>query len=302
MKYFGVCPGSCGEFIQGILGDREYLVSYGVNVYSKAVIEEKKQDIKKGPYKARKALEAVFKYFNLDIECTKNISLEITSNIPIGKGMASSTGDIGSTIQAGLHLLGKELASHQISKIAATIEPTDSIFIEDNCIFDPLKGEILKRLGYVEGIKVLVLEPEEILNTLKIRKQKDYYAKKESNKPFVKEAFHMLEEGFEKKDLNLIGKASTLSGRLNENIHKKEGLEDIIKISENFGAYGVNVAHSGTVIGIILDQEMNPKKLKEKLLLNKLNKKYKKIYSLHVIRGGVEGGVLDERISSISTW
>lgn len=302
MKHFGLCPGSCGEFIQGILEDKEYLVSYAVDLYSKAIVEEKKQSIKRGPYKARKAIEEVFKHFNLNIEDTKNISLDIKSYIPIGKGMASSTGDIGASIKATLNLLGKNLESHEISKIAATVEPTDSIFIEENCIFNPLEGEVLKKLGYIDGIKVLVLEPDEILNTLGLRSTPHYYIKKETNRPFIKEAFDILEEGFNKKDLKLIGKACTLSGLLNENIHQKEGLKDIIKISDEFGAYGVNIAHSGTVIGIILDEEMNSNKLREKLISHKLNKKYKKMYSLNVIRGGIQGGVIDERISSISAW
>ena len=48
-----------------------------------------------------------------------------------------------------------------------------------------------------------------------------------------------------------IGKASTFSSLANESIHKKEGLEKIIEISKNYGAYGVNVAHSGTVVRYI---------------------------------------------------
>ncbi|SHK32016.1 GHMP family kinase ATP-binding protein [Tepidibacter formicigenes] len=292
MKHFGICPGSCGEFIQGMLEDSEYLVSYAVNMYSKAQVEEKSENIRKGPYKARKALQEVFKYFNLDVKDTKNISLNVKSNIPIGKGMASSTADIGATINAALSFLGKELDSHKISKIAAKVEPTDSIFIENNCIFNPLKGEVLKELGYVDGIKVLVLEPNEKLNTQSIRRKQDYFLKKQDNKEKIKQAFKTLEEGFKNNDLKLIGKAATISSILNENIHKKDGLHEIIKITEEFGAYGVNIAHSGTVIGIILDKEMNHKKLEEKLILRKLNKKYKKIYSLDVIRGGVRGGEL----------
>ncbi|SHH41026.1 GHMP family kinase ATP-binding protein [Tepidibacter thalassicus] len=288
MRHFGICPGSCGEFIQGILEDSEYLVSYAVNIYSKAQIEERKNNIRKGPYKARKALQEVFKYFNLDVEDTKNISLIVNSDIPIGKGMASSTADIGATIKATLSFLGKELDSHEISKIAAKVEPTDSIFMENNCIFNPLKGEVLKKLGYIDGIRILVLEPDEKLNTQSIRRENNYFLKKQFNKEKIKEAFEMLEEGFKKNDLKLVGKASTISSLLNENIHKKDGLKDIIKITEEFGAYGVNIAHSGTVIGIILDKEMNYKKLEEKLILKKLNKKYKRMYSLDVIRGGVK--------------
>ncbi|WFD09908.1 cobalamin biosynthesis protein [Tepidibacter hydrothermalis] len=290
MKHYGICPGSCGEFIQGMIKDKEYLVSYAVNMYSRADIYEKSNNVNRGHFKSRRALEKVFEHFGFSKNDTKNISLRIKSNIPLGKGMASSTADIGATIKATLSFLNKDMTDEEISKIAATIEPTDSIYINDNCIFDPLKGEIFKKLGYIDGIKILTLEPDERLNTQHIRKRQDYFIKKKANEEKLKYAFDILEKGFENKDLSLVGKAATISSILNENIHKKEGLSEIIKISEDYGAYGVNVAHSGTVVGIILDKDMDEAKLKEKLIMNKIDKKYKKIYSLNVIRAGLKGG------------
>ena len=265
MKYLGICPGSCGEFVQGMLDNNEYLVSYAIDKYSKAIIEERNDNIKLGPKKSRMAIEEVFRYFDLDIKYTRKLSLEIISEIPIGKGMASSTADIGATIKATLSLLNEDMTQEEISKLASKIEPTDSIYMDKNCIFDPLKGEIKKVLGNVNDVNILVLEPKETLNTKAIRSHKDYKSIKFKNKEAMDIAFKTLEQGFKNKDLNLIGKACTISSLANENIHKKEYLNDIIKISENYGAYGVNVAHSGTVIGIILDKGMDPYKLRQKI-------------------------------------
>ena len=128
MKFYGICPASCGEFVQGILKDEEYLSSYAVNLYSKVIVEEKANDINIGPKKSRKAIEKVFEKFNIPIRESKNISLKIESKIPTGKGMASSSADIGATIVATLNLINKKLSSEDISKIASSIEPTDSIF------------------------------------------------------------------------------------------------------------------------------------------------------------------------------
>ena len=49
---------------------------------------------------------------------------------------------------------------------------------------------------------------------------------------------------------------------------KRQYLKEIIEISKNYGAYGVNIAHSGTVVGILIDKYMNDTMLIE--LLNKL--------------------------------
>ena len=121
MKYYGICPASCGEFVQGVMDRAEYLCSYAVDLYSTAEVEEKLNNINLGPLKSRKAIEAVFKKFNIPVEESKNISLNIRSKIPVGKGMASSTADIGATIGATLGLIKKELSSEEIAKLASTI-------------------------------------------------------------------------------------------------------------------------------------------------------------------------------------
>ena len=102
MKSYGICPASCGEFVQGFLGDDEYLSSYAIDMFSVVTLEEKKEKINKGPRKSRKAMEKVFEKFNIPLEESQNLSLEINSTIPVGKGMASSTADIGATIKATL--------------------------------------------------------------------------------------------------------------------------------------------------------------------------------------------------------
>lgn len=287
MKHYGICPASCGEFVQGILGKEEYLSSYAIDLYSTAMIEEKINDINIGPSKSRIAIEKVFERFNLPIGESKNISLNIYSKIPVGKGMASSSADIGATIVATLSLIGKYLSSEEISKIASTIEPTDSTYIKKNVIFNPLNGEIIKYLGNIKNSKVIILEPNKTLNTIKIRNTPNYEKIKFQNKEIISEAFYLLEEGIKNNDLYLVGKASTLSSLANENIHKKQGLKEIIEISQNYGSYGVNVAHSGTVIGILIDKSMNDQRLIELLKRYKIDSVYKNIYTLNIIDGGI---------------
>lgn len=289
MKAYGICPASCGEFVQGILDKEEYLCSYAIDLYSKAVLEEKLEDVQRGPYKSRMAIKSVFKRFGIPVRECRNISLQINSDIPVGKGMASSTADIGATIKATLSLINKSLSNEDIAKLAAKIEPTDSIYLEKNSIFNPITGETIKSLGNIENGKVIILEPKKTLSTKRIRSIPDYNERKIRNKETIKEAFDLLEQGMTKNDLNLIGRASTLSSLANENIHRKYQLNEIIEISNSYGAYGVNIAHSGTVIGIIIDRDMNEKRLLELLYDAKINSFYNKIYTSDIIDGGLRG-------------
>ncbi|MBC6004971.1 MAG: cobalamin biosynthesis protein [Paeniclostridium sordellii] len=287
MKSRGICPASCGEFVQGIVKDKEYLSSYAIDRYSIVTLEERIEDVKKGPLKARKAIEEVFKYFNLPKKELKHISIDINSEIPISKGMASSTADIGATIKATLNLIGKNLDEYEISRLATKIEPTDSIYIKENTIFNPLDANVIKKLGVLDTGKVLILEPNETLSTKYIRKKENYNKLKKQNKYIIEYAFKLLEEGIKKKDLNLIGQACNISSIANENIHKKKYLNEIMDISKEYGAYGVNIAHSGTVVGILLESDMNEEIIKTKLIDRKINKKYKKIYTANIIAGGL---------------
>ncbi|HBH3439910.1 cobalamin biosynthesis protein [Clostridioides difficile] len=291
MKSYGICPASCGEFVQGIIDDEEYLCSYAIDMYSEVYIEEKLVDINLGRYKSRLAIEKVFKKFNLPKKYTKNISLNINSKIPVGKGMASSTADIGATIKATLSLIDKDLSSEEISKLAAEIEPTDSIFIDKNSIFNPLNGTVIKYLGNLTNAKVIILEPNKVLDTMKIRLRQDYNKLKVENKEVIKKSFALLEEGLKKNNLSLVGEACTLSSLANENIEKKEYLNEIIKISKKYGAYGVNIAHSGTVVGILIDKSMNDKKMIDTLCESNINSVYNKIYTQNIINGGIKGEI-----------
>lgn len=283
MKSYGICPASCGEFVQGFLDKEEYLSSYAIDMFSIAILEEKKENINLGPKKSRQAIKKVFERFNIPLDECKNISLDINSNIPIGKGMASSTADIGATIRATLSILNKELSNEEISYIASEIEPTDSILLYKNSIFNPINGQVKKYLSTLDNGRVIILEPNEILETSRIRSNPNYLNIKLENKSIINKSFNLLEQGLKEKDLKLIGKACTLSSLANENIHKKPYLNEIIEISDNMGAYGVNIAHSGTVIGILIDNKMDHEKIIRHLKEKSLHDYYKKIHLSKII-------------------
>lgn len=287
MKFYGVCPASCGEFVQGVLDNEEYLSSYAINLFSVATLEEGKEVIHKGPKKSRKAMELVFEKFNIPVYESKKISLNINSQIPIGKGMASSTADIGATIKATLSMLGKSLTGEEMSKLAVKIEATDSLLLNSHSIFNPLTADIKKYLGTIDNTKVVILEPDEILNTKLIRMTPNYKTYKMQNKEIIQKSFQLLDEGFYKGNLSLVGEACTLSSLANENIHKKPFLDDIINISNKFECYGVNIAHSGTVIGILMDIDMDDERIIQYLRDTKLSKYYKKIYTSNIIDGKI---------------
>jgi len=61
----------------------------------------------------------------------------------------------------------------------------------------------------------------------------------------------LISEGLATGDITLIGKGATISARANQQILFKPHLEKMIAIGHTWGAVGVNIAHSGTVVGIL---------------------------------------------------
>ncbi len=73
----------------------------------------------------------------------------------------------------------------------------------------------------------------------------------------------MIKESFLNKDIKKLGEAITLSSLENQKILYKENLEEIIKTALSYNAYGVNIAHSGTLIGILNDKNTKTEALKK---------------------------------------
>lgn len=285
-----ICPASCGELLQGYIKGGEKLISYGINLFSKVTLMEMgEEDVKRSQYnhgKAYRMLEDVFRYYGYHEEDYRSIGLKIDSDIPIAKGMASSTADLVATAVATATYLGKTPSEEEVAKICINIEPTDSTVFSHITLFDHLKGSFTKNYGNFPSCKVLLLEGRQSINTIDFRKTDHSDILKENYETMKKALLHF-EKGMEKKDLNEIGKAATLSGFANQKIIYKEGLEDIHELSEKLGAYGVNVAHSGSVIGILYN---NKEFDKEKFLYEINKKEYVKHYlsfsSYDIISGG----------------
>lgn len=288
MKASAMCPGSCGELIQGIMDGRELLVSYPVNLYSRVtLIETTRSAICYKPPKVRKALELTFKMLGFPVEETRNIQIEIESDIPSCKGMASSTADIGAVIAAVGCLLEKNISIDLMVDIALKIEPTDSILFEDITLFDPVQGLVRQSLGQLPSMKVIVLEGRGTIDTMEFRKR-NYIPVKTKYTDRMEEAFKLLKTGIEKGNCFDIGKAGIISAFANQEILKKEQLKRVVDKTLTWGAVGINVAHSGTVIGVLVDASLkDPEEIMRKIKAERMNIDMTDVYCLDIVQGGV---------------
>jgi L-threonine kinase len=77
----------------------------------------------------------------------------------------------------------------------------------------------------------------------------------------------------------LIGEAATISSIANEKVLEKPDLLAIIRCAKEAKAVGVNVAHSGTVIGILIDKAYTDAEVVKAALENEgLLQRFERVY------------------------
>lgn len=251
MRVTASCPGSCGELIQGWLGDSQKLVSYGINRFSRVTIRcEKTFEASKS--KAEEALRQTLTHLDLPSGEAGRLSLKIDSDLPVAKGMASSTADIAATCQAVAAYYGKQLSMDEIVDICLAIERTDSILFPTLTLFEQKHGSVRESSGWAPHFYVIVLEPEETLATEVFHSAENDHRFYQQRGRFSEVYLHY-QQAVKEKSLQKLGEAAMQSAVLNQEILPKPYFAELLKLQQCHQWLGFNVAHSGSVIGIMIE-------------------------------------------------
>jgi len=278
MRVTASCPGSCGELIQGWLGDSQKLVSYGIDRFSNVTISPG-SSFEHGHLKAKEALQRTLVHFDLPDTDSKNISLSIDSELPVAKGMASSTADIAATCQAVAAFLGKTISMEEIIEICLAIERTDSILFPTLTLFEQKDGLVREESGWAPHFYVVVLEPKKTVTT-------EAFHSKETDRLFYqqraqfKKVYLHYAKAVKERSVKLLGEAAVQSAILNQKILPKPYFSELLKLQRQHQWLGVNVAHSGSVIGIMVETQEEIATVLTAIQRSELNRCYSKV-SVH---------------------
>ena len=257
-----------------------------IDVYSVATVElspgEGGVSGPKDSSKAREAVRATLDYLAGDAE---EAVLRLDSPLPRGKGMASSTADVAAAIVATASALGRGLSPTQIAEIALTVEPSDGIMFPDIALFDHRAGRIARTLGPPPSMRIVILDFGGSVDTEDFNRvdREDTLRQLE---PDITQAVRLIEEGIRRADPARIGRGATLSALVHQQVLFKPHLEAVLELSEQLGAVGINVAHSGTVIGLLLPDEPQLAKRAASLALRQLPD-LESVLCSRIVGGGV---------------
>tara|TARA_Y100000815_G_scaffold181585_1_gene165502 strand:+ start:92 stop:1033 length:942 start_codon:yes stop_codon:yes gene_type:complete len=246
-------PGVCGELAQGVIEGIHFLVTCPVDFYSRVKVDiysdgpgvEAPQDCDKAAAAVRRTL---FHLKNAKVRA----KLTINNPIPRGKGMASSSADLAAAIAATGFALGEEISPYQIAQIALSIEPTDGIMIPGVALFDHRAGIIRESLGPPPPMEIVALDLGGTVDTVQFN-MVDRFQRWQSVDEQTGEALRLLRRGIEEQDPELVGRGASISAEASQTVLAKPRLAEVKEFAESVGAVGVNVGHSGTIMGVLLD-------------------------------------------------
>lgn len=256
-----------GEILQGIFegNDGQYhngLITMPCTLYrssAKFIPSQIPQITSNIPskWKAIRAVELVLEKFADRIAPYQGGELILESDIPVSWGLGSSTCDVVTSIDAVSKSFGFNLERAQVAKLAVTAEiASDStMFAHEVVLFAQREGVILTKYHTsLPNISVLGFNscPELCgIDTLAIKKIN--YSQKE------KKLFSQLLEAFgsamNSQSPNLLAKVSTESAIINQQYLPKPLFNNILDLVGAVDALGIQIAHSGTVIGVLFDDK-----------------------------------------------
>jgi L-threonine kinase len=245
-------PGTCGELAQGTLDGEPCLISCPIDYYSIAEVCFQSWNgwtVPEHAPKTRAALQVGLAYLD---RATSGGYVRLQTTLPRGRGYGSSTADIGATLYALGEAAGQELIPSEVARLAVHVEPTDSSLFPGLALWDHRYGHVYEDLGVPPALMVVILDPGGVVDTLAFN-QGDYREVLGRLAPQHCEAFALVREGLRQGNLEALGTAATLSARAHQAILANPLLEPALSLARDVRALGVCRAHSGTLLGLLLD-------------------------------------------------
>lgn len=268
-------PGTCGELVQGRIGSFDFLVTCPIDLYSRVRVElldvtvsREGSDTLVGVFprdawKTRLAVIKTLRFFGLT---GGEAIVRVSSDVPVAKGMASSTADISAACWATARAMGSNLSPSEVARIALSIEPTDGVMFPGITLFDHRHGRCLRSLGAGPPMRVLIVDLGGEVDTLVFNARSDLDELNARKEFRVAQALTAVVHGLERHDATMVAQGATLSAIANQTIETKPRLEDLMDLVVKYGGLGVTVAHSGSVAGVVANHKAVCRNVGEALL------------------------------------
>ncbi|WP_425803789.1 GHMP kinase [Desulfitobacterium sp. Sab5] len=301
-EYYGwaQCPGTCGEWIQGGKEGIPFLIDCPVNRYVELETycvtlpgkENSEWRISPQKTKTEKALMLLAKRIGINFKGT----VKFHSELPVGKGMASSSADLSAVMASVLTSIDISWSPEDLAKIALTIEPSDPVMFPGIIEFAHQDGKYMQELGPNAEAHLLVLDWGGIVDTQRFNTLSGLKFHYRKNELKIQKALQIFYEGISESDLEKLAYASTISAQCNQEINPKPFTQEFIRFVQRMGGLGILTAHSGTITAGIFPPEISAGQKEE--ILESLHIQFKPARSewMETQNGGIKSLSLKDRL------
>lgn len=258
-SFSGVCHGTLGELYQGPLragADPDIaLVSFPVDRHSWVYFTPGAQP-PGSPSLGDKSVTAARLFldrFGLTLPPGR---WRVHTDLRVGVGMASSTADIVATVRCLFRVFSLPYDPDAVIDVLAAIERADSVFLDEFALYLSARHRVVRRLGTRVGLHTAFVTEPGTVNTAAVtplllrhyRRHGDEYER----------CLTDLLKGFASGDAAAVARAATASAVLSQEAVPKQTFEAVLAHREEFGADGVFVAHTGSLIGYLFSRKPAP--------------------------------------------
>ena len=119
-------------------------------------------------------------------------------------------------------------------------------------LFDHRAGSIRESLGPPPPMEIVALDLGGTVDTVQFN-MVDRFQRWQAVDEQTTEALRLLRQGIANQDPALVGQGASISAEASQNVLAKPRLAEVKEFAESVGAVGINVGHSGTIMGVLLD-------------------------------------------------
>lgn len=247
-------PGSFGELIQGRFDGRDVLISCPVDRPVSVQARLTRDGLIHGLEDAPRSRRLLTRLLGRYAPAGTGARIQLDSPLSRGKGMASSTADLSGVAGAVLTALGESSPPSRVAGLVAAMEPSDSIMHPGLVLMDRHTGEVLEHYPAPPPLTLIGLDAGGRVDTLGFHRPEHEQHRARQVDAFA-EAVAATREGLESGCASTLAVGSTLSARLNQSILPNPLLEPVEHVGQQVGAHGVCIAHSGTIVGLLMPPE-----------------------------------------------
>lgn len=262
----GVCHGTLGELLQGPYeheGELHIgLISLPLRKYSWvhfAPGEAGDPDVElAGKDKCRRVIELYLRHYRKRLPAGR---WSHDSELLLGKGMASSTADLVATIRCLDRIFGLHSPTSVIAGLLREIERSDSVFLQTHALYLSGRQQIVCSFDAPVRLHACYIDEGGMIETEKLAHPLlAHYRRHLSD---YRRNLDRAIDAFARNDLSRICDCATRSAQLAQGVIAKRHLQVMLERQREFGADGIVVAHTGSLLGYLFIARPDPARMGE---------------------------------------